>query len=213
MRERFKDHTAHLTEHEGIQILEWREGESMMCGLKFIFSGKHIYISGDYRDAVYDCTWNTTLRNSYGCNFSYLTGKLSACQNEKRKYDSDRWDEDMKEYVNERYEEEICEAIEDAFTGYDYDNCDDCPDNDECECFNSNIKLEEFFDEACMYSEDQNEWIHFVREMTEEQWRDIGDEPCESQLWEFGEMLNEDLTIYWVALQMAGEQLYGKLED
>lgn len=181
----FKNHIATYKDYgeNEIKVLRWGKQDSSCCYMNIIFHKNFIYISGDLREAVYDCTWQTSLKNSSKSNFSYLTGKLSCVKHGKYEWRSDWCLEDIEEWRKD--------ILDDRYNDVD--------DKEWLDKFN------DFHESLTDNTESKYQFIGHLQNSDLDEF----DEFCESALWNAGQRINEDLIIYWVALEMAYEQVYG----
>lgn len=52
----FKNHKAYLSEFGDIKVLEWREPDTIMMYVRYVFDGSCMYVSGDLGEAVFRFT-------------------------------------------------------------------------------------------------------------------------------------------------------------
>lgn len=77
----------HETTADSIAVVDFCRPDTSMYGVRYIFAGHYVYVSGDLGCAVFNCTWKTkpTDRNWHG--FWYITEKLAAREGEDWDYD------------------------------------------------------------------------------------------------------------------------------
>lgn len=175
----FKDHIATMTVHDGLNVLEWSKPGTNNGRMNFVFHKNFVYVSGDMREAVYDCTWKTSLGSCANTDFGYFNGKLSCATHGKKDWDSDKLLKDV-----EQWKKEALERFED-YEDFDME------------------KFEEFIEDALYHADSPVEWqAHLMSSELDEY-----DEYCESALWKAGEYTNQDLIYNHVALKMANAQI------
>lgn len=181
-REAFKNHKLDtIIENDQVKQYLWHEPGTNNMHINLIFIGNHVYISGDVREAVYWCTWKTSLKSCADTNLGYFTGKLSCNTNGKQRWTSEDCAEDVEAWKNEKLS---------------YKN-----EYDDVETFER--ELDEFVEDILFGSDDKPIFIANLYNAK------IGDyeEECESELWNAGERLNQDLVYYHTAIQMAQEYI------
>lgn len=97
----FANHKAHLIEHEGVAILDWKEPGTFMYPVRYIFAGSRLYISGDIGDAVFNLTWMATPESFNDVNLGYFLGKLSCNSRERWLFDERKALIDLEEWYEE----------------------------------------------------------------------------------------------------------------
>jgi hypothetical protein len=183
----FKDHVAKYADQGDMKRLEWNKPGTRMFGMDVIFHGNFVIICGDLGEAVYECTWKTSLKSCADNNFSYFLGKLRTVSYGKHKWDQDDCNEDIEEWKKDRISE-IKEEIEE----YPGDK----------EHYEKKIAaINEFVD--CAQTDFKERWINYVADQDLDK---LG-EDCDTELFKAGERLNSRLYLYHIALKMAWEQI------
>jgi hypothetical protein len=84
----FKEHIATITELRGITILDWKQHDSVIFSIRYVFDGYNMYITGDLGEAIFRFTEKAVPERIASYNLSYFHEKLRAfCDS---KYDFDR---------------------------------------------------------------------------------------------------------------------------
>lgn len=96
--ENFKNHelkTILVQPDAHLAVFEWRnKNGSNVYAVKYIFYKNQLFISGDIGEAVFNLTWDASLKNILsaefnGKNFDYLVEKLTAFSGKKYDFDSE----------------------------------------------------------------------------------------------------------------------------
>jgi hypothetical protein len=102
----FPEHKAKLTEHEGISIIDWKKDGTSIYGVRYIFAGSRLYVSGDIGDAIFHLTWLATPQSFKGVNLGYLLGKLTCHSRNRWHFDERKAKNDLREWYEEVTAEE-----------------------------------------------------------------------------------------------------------
>jgi hypothetical protein len=121
----FKDHVAELSGEKGLQVLNWRKKGTFMYAVKYVFSGNHVFISGDTGEAVYTLTFPAMLEELRDCDLYYFTGKLTAFCEERwdfddktaqKELDDYKKDWDMNDETSRNVYDQVSEAISESYS-------------------------------------------------------------------------------------------------
>lgn len=211
----FKNHVAELKIlNDETQVLIWKQPDTRVYEIDFVFFKNMVYITGDMRDAVFNTTWHT----SWNCNkgwridLSYFASKLSCATYGKYVWDS----REAVKYLVEEYR--------DCFDGGDYEYLDavayiaDQYIEDEYDFEVIEIPYKESFNDErsllqmcltinyALASSSTEEFANSLKSCSD--FEDFND------FWEWGyscgRVINPDIEVYLVALQMAYDQLSSK---
>lgn len=183
----FKDHEAKFTQlNEHTQEIEWGKPGTSTYYIRFLLNGNRVFICGDVGDAVYTLTERADIKKiSEGYELGYFTGKLTASENGKYCFDSDkaieRLKEQREEYLDDIEDEDDQEEIEEIKEAYEelISLAEECRTIEE---WNYGLKDNEVYAE-----EIDSDWYEWM--------------PCA------GNELRQSIVMYWVGLKMAGKQL------
>jgi hypothetical protein len=122
----FQYHKATLTKHGDLTVLDWKKPGTIIFGVRYVFDGRLLYVSGDIGEAVFKFSGNIGVDFSE-CGLDYFEGKLRASSRERRDFEKDEaikeLDDRVKNIVDEGYEpipedtiKELKDIIEDCTT-------------------------------------------------------------------------------------------------
>jgi len=112
----FKEHKASISECGDLVVLNWRQPETIIYSVRYVFDRGNMYVSGDLGQAVFSFTEKAIPGRIARYSLDYFCEKLSAFSDPKRDFDQLR----ANEYLNER----ICEWQAEGIT-YDKEACDE----------------------------------------------------------------------------------------
>ena len=104
----FKNHelkTILVQPEAHLAVFEWmNKNVSNVYAVKYIFYKNQLFVSGDIGEAVFNLTWDASLKNILspefnGQNFTYLITKLAAVSGEKYDFDSEIAKDDLVDYA------------------------------------------------------------------------------------------------------------------
>lgn len=103
----FANHVA-ITEYfdKDMQILKWKQLGTRCYEIDYIFYRNMIFITGDFRDAVFNFNWSPQLNTDWEtiC-LDYFAEHMTAHENDKYIWDSNYAIENLKEHYNEYFTE------------------------------------------------------------------------------------------------------------
>lgn len=123
----FKNHVATLTDLGSLQILNFKEPGKREYELEYIFKDNMVFITGDCKDAVFNCTWKTSWDCMSGWNITeeYFAEKMSAHSSKKYIFDNHKAITDANEYFRQHFLElddneyqEMFESLYSLQTGF-----------------------------------------------------------------------------------------------
>jgi len=112
----FKDHKATLSECGDLVVLDWKQPETIIFSVRYVFDRNYMYVSGDLGEAVFHFTEKAIPERIARYNTDYFCEKLSAFSGPKRDFDRLR----ANEYLNE-----MTRDWEEAGDKYDKEACDE----------------------------------------------------------------------------------------
>lgn len=210
----FKNHKAALKIlDENTQVLIWKKSGTRDCEIDYVFFRNMIFISGDMRDAVFNCTWKPKFNDNWETmELGYFASKMSTHQHGKYVWNSKAAVEDLKIMYRQEFEElnelefdEMTEYILKHILDYinsisDEDDLHDIPHNE----VNSTVLLQYCL--AIKYaatSSSQEEYVYGIQ--NDLNFNDFND------FWEWGyqcgKRFNNDIEVYLAGLIMAKKQL------
>lgn len=227
----FKNHEATLIEslEGGTQTLIWGKPETREGRINFNFFENMLFVSGDYRCAIFDTTWKTSwdCQKGWRMDLDYFFGKLKAHSDGKHDWDSEVGISAVKKHYAEYFEgefedEESNEKAYNELIGYVSNNQKDYYSQIEDACdleYRNEIPFKRFMDEKALLqmcivlkhlSNSSNEEEYAYGLQNDGSFEDFND------FWEWGyhlgRVMNKDIEVYLIALQMAYDQLKAKQE-
>jgi hypothetical protein len=97
----FGTHVAKLTQHGDLQVLTWKRPNSICYYCRYVFDGSNMYISGDIGNAVFNLTWRAGVHNFNDISINYFKSKMSAYDDDKTDWDSNKAVKRLREWINE----------------------------------------------------------------------------------------------------------------
>lgn len=216
----FENHVPKLTDLGILQILNFKAPGKREYELEFIFKDNMLYVTGDCKDAVFNCTWNTSwdCRNGWNIHDEYFAEKLSAHCLDKYVFDNQKAIDETREYFRQWFteleDEEYVEMFNSVYAlqsglGYPF-----ICDSYDVEMYDSEIKhFEKINDTAILYDmaitiyEAKTADTHeeFVRNVTQ---KEIGYSTNEWISYDnVGLTVNPYITLYLTGLQEAYKKL------
>lgn len=101
----FKDHVATLTQGPFSSVLEWKRPNTTTYAVYITFHMQNVYVTGDLRDAIYRCTWQTNLQSCANTDIYYFTGKLSCTTHGETEWDENKCEEDIDSWAQMQLDE------------------------------------------------------------------------------------------------------------
>ena len=103
----FKNHRAFFSNQGDIQILDWKDPETITYLIRYVIDNDKIYISGDLGSAIlrfYDVNIKSfkALKNT---NRTYFLSKLECCCHEKKEFNQAVFETELEEKINEIIDE------------------------------------------------------------------------------------------------------------
>lgn len=211
----FKNHLAELKIlDDDTQVLVWKQPETRMYEIDFMFYKNMVYITGDMRDAVFNTTWKTAwdCNNGWRIDLHYFAEKLTCATYGKYAWDSAEAVKYLAEVYRQEFDGNDDEYIETI--SYIIDQCiEDVYDFEMIE-----IPHKERFDDdmvllqmclAINYANESSSSEEFAQSIQLcSDFEDFND------FWEWGyscgRVLNPDIEVYLIALQMVYDQLSSK---
>lgn len=173
----FKDHKATLTNQGDLQVLNWSKPSTCIYGVRYIFDGCRMYITGDIGEAIFVLTWKATLKSFNDLSLSYFTEKMRAYNGERRDFNSD--------YAVSRLREWLKQMKDD---GMKWDN----------------EEMRELFN-AARHCSSINEWVGMVKDS--EDFIEELDVDYWEWMYNAGDQIPMRVQAYLMGLKMAWEQL------
>ena len=191
IKERFKNHVATLTvlgnefPEGSIKILDFQEPGCSNYYIRFLFDERNytLTISGDLGFLVARNATNMTLKGfkNFLYNPSYFKEKVRCSERPLKEYDEDAAVEDLKQYFEEY---ELIDEIREKY-GFEDDTDEDC--------------INEAIESILRFSDRESLGAYGYDKLTE-----LYSDAFE---WEVGIRWSEILDIYFVAYEMAMEQI------
>jgi hypothetical protein len=179
----FNKHVVEVEGEKGLQVIHWGQPGSNFYRVKYVLSGRNLFIAGDIGEAVYDLTFSASLESLVDCNLSYLTKKLSAHSNDRWRFDED--------YARQEFESHWKENDLSAYYGEDAEEIQ----NSILSAISESVSPQEF---------SYHIWDTYHSTSLE------GDEA--EWLEDLGKRLPYRFIAFWLGLRMAYEQLKVKEE-
>ena len=82
----FKDHIATIQDLGDIKVITFRNPNCSFYYVRYVFDNRHIYVTGDIGDAIYDLTWIANLEGfaKNDINEYYFHEKLSSYEEDSK---------------------------------------------------------------------------------------------------------------------------------
>lgn len=216
MEKIFANHIATVKQlDDDTQILTWKEQGTRFYELDYVFYRNMVFITGDLRDAVFNCTWQPRWDTEWDkMSLSYFAEKMTAHKGGEYTWDSDDAVEDLKSEYKEYFEglskteiDELTEYVKHEQGCYYFkeieeeDDLHKLPYHDRVD---NNILLQYSLAIGCaVRSGTESEYVYNIQ--NESNFEDFND------FWEWGykcgKRLDNDIKWYLVGLQMAYKQL------
>jgi hypothetical protein len=103
----FKDHKATLVKQEDLTILDWSKPDTCIYGIRYVFDGCKVYITGDLGEAIFVLTWKATLKSFEDIGLGYFTEKMRAFSDERREFNSTYAVLRLREWLKQMKDDEI----------------------------------------------------------------------------------------------------------
>lgn len=184
----FEDHVAEYKElNNEISILDWKKPGTICFGVRYVFDGGYLYISGDLGEAVFTLTWNGNPKSFLNVNPHYFHEKLTAYRDEKYAFDSGE--------ARKRLEEEIMNLKDD----YNPDGID-----------KEHLEVLEEIKNLTGGCSTNKEWEYKIAYETDlfEKLQNH-DRDCWEWIFRVGEVIPTRIKSYLIGIKMAAEQLGG----
>lgn len=189
----FENHKATIHRYDNVTILDWKVPGSIFYSVRYIFSGHHLYISGDIGDAIFDLTWKSTPESFEDIHLGYLMGKLSCCSRSRWNFN----EELAYREVNEWYKEHLLD-----FEDENEDSLDE-----EVPRLNVLNKIKEGLDSAVCESSTTEHFDHYVWNLYHDISQDYFDSEDFDTFADFGREMPSVFYAYLLGIKMANEQL------
>lgn len=216
MEKVFKNHIATVKQlDDDTQVLTWKKPGTCWYKIDYVFYKNMIFITGDLRDAVFNCTWEPRWDTDWtGMQLDYFAGKMTAHKGGKYTWNSDDAIEDLKSEYEEYFEglskteiDELTEFIKHEQGHYCLNwigKEDDLYKLPYHERIDNDILLQFSLAIRCaVRSSTENGFINSIQ--NEPNFEDFND------FWEWGckcgRRLDDDILWYLMGLQMAYKQL------
>jgi len=173
----FKNHKAELKDLGEIQVLNWKKPGTGIYGVRYVFDGNMMYISGDVGEAVFWLTWKANVHSFNNVSIEYFSEKLVAFSDDKWNFNSEKAVKRLREWVNELKENQV---------SYDHDD------------------MRELFEDARSCNR-INEWYWVVSKNFD--WISNLDPDYLEWFYDIGNEYPARLQSYLIGLKMASEQL------
>lgn len=194
----FENHKATIHRYDNVTTLDWKVPGSIFYSVRYIFSGHHLYISGDIGDAVFNLTWKSTPESFDNIHIGYLMGKLSCCSRSRWNFNEKLAYKEIEEWYQERI---LC---------YEDDNEDGIDEQDPRIDVVNEIK--EGLEYAVCESSTTEHFDHYVWNLYQELSQNYFDSEDFSMFADFGKELPRIFYAYLIGIQMANEQLRNCVE-
>lgn len=103
----FKDHKAELQDLGEIQVLTWKKPGTGIYGIRCIFDGYRMYITGDLGEAVFLLTWKATIHSFADVSIDYFSEKLVAFSDDRWAFNAEKAVKRLREWVNDLKESQV----------------------------------------------------------------------------------------------------------
>ena len=97
----FKEHKATLTTQGDLKVLDWSKPNTGIYGVRYIFDGCRMYITGDIGQALFELTWTATLKYFEDTYLNYFESKMKAFSDERRDFNSTYAVERLREWLKQ----------------------------------------------------------------------------------------------------------------
>lgn len=215
MEKVFANHIATVKQlDDDTQVLAWKEQGTRWYEIDYVFYKNMVFITGDLRDAVFNCTWQPRWDTEWDkMALDYFAEKMTAHKGDKYIWDSDEAVEDLKSRYEEYFDdlnnaefEELTECIKSRQDYYSFMITDE-EDLSELlyhDRVDSEILLQ--YSLAIGYARKSSNEYEFVYGIqNDHNFYDFND------FWEWGykcgRRLDDDIKWYLIGLQMAYRQL------
>lgn len=86
----FPDHKATVTQQGDLKVLTWKKDGTMMYGVRYVFDGSRMYVTGDLGEALFCFTELVNVHTFVDYHLDYFEEKLRAYHEDKREFNSDK---------------------------------------------------------------------------------------------------------------------------
>jgi len=116
----FKDHKATLTKQGDLMVIDWRKSGTCIFGVRYVFDGRFLYVTGDIGEAVFKFSEKGYLV-SQDYDLGYFMEKMTACSRPRYQFDSDVALKELDDRINIAKEEHDYENEDDDYEPYPKD--------------------------------------------------------------------------------------------
>lgn len=202
----FKNHKASLEKlSEDVSILRWREPGTSAYSVRYIFDYNKIYITGDLGDAIFKIYDKVDLEKVASFDIYYFHKKLTAIDEEKWSFNSEKAIERLKEEIKEVNENKA------EYLGLDEDGTgiiDELSDEQQSKVDEYDEYIE-MFNSMISEAEECNFRSHWVQSIYQNYLDDLSDYDNDFYEWIFdiGNEYPREIQAFLIGLKMAAKQL------
>ncbi|CAI3547982.1 hypothetical protein [Clostridium neonatale] len=202
----FKNHKASLEKlSEDVSILRWREPGTSAYSVRYIFDYNKIYVTGDLGDAIFKIYDKVDLEKVASFDIYYFHKKLTAIDEEKWSFNSEKATLRLKEEIAQ-IEENKSEylGLDEDGTGIinelsDKESAKVAEYDEYIEMFNSMIEETE----ECLF---RSHWVQIIYSNHLDQLSDY-DSDFYEWIFDIGNEYPREVQAFLIGLQMAAKQL------
>ena len=202
----FKNHKASLEKlSEDVSILRWREPGTSAYSVRYIFDYNKIYITGDLGDAIFKIYDKVDLEKVASFDIYYFHKKLTAIDEEKWSFNSEKAIGRLKEEIKEVNENKA------EYLGLDEDGTgiiDELSDEQQSKVDEYDEYIE-MFNSMISEAEECNFRSHWVQSIYQNYLDDLSDYDNDFYEWIFdiGNEYPREIQAFLIGLKMAAKQL------
>ena len=202
----FKNHKASLEKlSEDVSILRWREPGTSAYSVRYIFDYNKIYITGDLGDAIFKIYDKVDLEKVASFDIYYFHKKLTAIDEEKWSFNSEKAIARLKEEIKEVNENKA------EYLGLDEDGTgiiDELSDEQQSKVDQYDEYIE-MFNSMISEAEECNFRSHWVQSIYQNYLDDLSDYDNDFYEWIFdiGNEYPREIQAFLIGLKMAAKQL------
>lgn len=202
----FKNHKASLEKlSEDVSILRWREPGTSAYSVRYIFDYNKIYITGDLGDAIFKIYDKVDLEKVASFDIYYFHKKLTAIDEEKWSFNSEKAIARLKEEIKEVNENKA------EYLGLDEDGTgiiDELSDEQQSKVDEYDEYIE-MFNSMISEAEECNFRSHWVQSIYQNYLDDLSDYDNDFYEWIFdiGNEYPREIQAFLIGLKMAAKQL------
>ena len=124
VKKNFENHVATMKDNGEVKILDWQNPPSCIYAMQFMIRGRHLFVTGDCRNAIY--SWSDYIDFDFlrTCDIDYFYSKLNSLESPRpREWDNEKAMNSLKEFLESSGFSDNDEILEEA-SGASFSNSD-----------------------------------------------------------------------------------------